>query len=182
MTTPPMTSTLSSQPSLPISDITPPASRGLSTLACFPVTLFMLPIYLTPFTGSQRVTKEVVDRRSPAWNKGRIYYSSASDEVIEAYSAQFTEDMAQFLQARAEEIADGGLMIIIFPARPAGWNFSFSSQYQYIFRHVGSLPHRHGQKGKDIAVAIWFIPYIQDFANIYILITFFFLLRVIDNS
>ena len=64
------------------------------------------------------VPKEVVDRTSPAWNKGRIHYSRASDEVVEAYSAQWAEDMALFLQARAQEIADGGLMILIFPARP----------------------------------------------------------------
>ena len=59
-----------------------------------------------------------VDRSSPAWNKGKIYCSSASDEVVEAYSAQCVEDMARFLLARAKEIADGGLMIMIFLARP----------------------------------------------------------------
>ena len=67
-----------------------------------------------------RVPKEVIDRTSPAWNKGRITYSSASDEVIEAFSAQCANDMARFLQARAEEIAEGGLMILIFPVRPNG--------------------------------------------------------------
>lgn len=65
-----------------------------------------------------RVPKKVVDRSSHAWNKGRIYYPSAADEVVEAYSAQCAEDMARFLQARAQEIADGGLMILIFAARP----------------------------------------------------------------
>ena len=65
-----------------------------------------------------RVPKKVVDRTSPAWNKGRIYYLNAADEVVEAYSAQCEEDMGRFLQARAEEIADGGLMILIFSARP----------------------------------------------------------------
>ncbi|KAJ9676872.1 hypothetical protein PVL29_022063 [Vitis rotundifolia] len=67
-----------------------------------------------------RVPKKVEDRSSPAWNKGRIYYLSAADEVVEAYSAQCAEDTARFLQARAQEIADGGLMILIFPARPDG--------------------------------------------------------------
>ncbi|KAJ9676873.1 hypothetical protein PVL29_022064 [Vitis rotundifolia] len=67
-----------------------------------------------------RVPKKVEDMSSPAWNKGRIYYVSAADEVVEAYSAQCAEDTARFLQARAQEIADGGLMILIFPARPDG--------------------------------------------------------------
>ena len=67
-----------------------------------------------------RVPKEVLDRSSPAWNKGRITYLSASDEVIEAYAAQCADDMARFLQARAQEIAEGGLLIIILLVRPNG--------------------------------------------------------------
>lgn len=65
-----------------------------------------------------RVPKKVVDRSSPAWNRGRISYLNTTDEVVEAYSDQSAEDMARFLQARAEEIADGGLIILIFSARP----------------------------------------------------------------
>lgn len=44
--------------------------------------------------------KEMADRCSPAWNKGRIYHLNAADEVIETYSAQHAKDMAQFLDAR----------------------------------------------------------------------------------
>ncbi|PQQ15537.1 putative S-adenosylmethionine-dependent methyltransferase [Prunus yedoensis var. nudiflora] len=40
-----------------------------------------------------RVPKEVADRNTPAWNKGRIYYSNSTDEVVRAYEAQYAEDM-----------------------------------------------------------------------------------------
>ncbi|KAK3023448.1 hypothetical protein RJ639_042660 [Escallonia herrerae] len=47
--------------------------------------------------------EEVLDINSPAWNKGKIYYTSASDEIFNAYAAQFANDMNNFLNARAEE-------------------------------------------------------------------------------
>ncbi|KAI3845187.1 hypothetical protein MKX03_024845 [Papaver bracteatum] len=51
-----------------------------------------------------------------AWNKGRIHYSNAPDEVFQAYSAQYVMDMEAFLLARAHEIVCGGLMFILVPA------------------------------------------------------------------
>ncbi|KAI3940186.1 hypothetical protein MKW92_019683 [Papaver armeniacum] len=56
------------------------------------------------------------DINSSAWNKGRIHYSSAPDEVFQAYSAQYVMDMEAFLLARGHEIVCGGLMFILVPA------------------------------------------------------------------
>lgn len=63
-----------------------------------------------------QVPKDIVDINSSAWNKGRIHYSSASDEVFQAYSAQYVKDMETFLLARAHEIVCGGLLFILVPA------------------------------------------------------------------
>ncbi|EXB30272.1 putative S-adenosylmethionine-dependent methyltransferase [Morus notabilis] len=60
-----------------------------------------------------RVPKAVTDKSSPAWNKGRVYYSNSRDEVIEAYKAQYQKDMEDFLQARAKEVVCGGFMVFI---------------------------------------------------------------------
>ncbi|XP_043703614.1 loganic acid O-methyltransferase-like [Telopea speciosissima] len=60
-----------------------------------------------------KVPKEVLDKDSPAWNKGKIYYESSPKEVVEAYSSQFAKDIESFLLARAEELVPGGLMILI---------------------------------------------------------------------
>ncbi|RXH77254.1 hypothetical protein DVH24_023528 [Malus domestica] len=56
-------------------------------------------------------------KNSPAWNKGRIHYSNSTDEVVRAYEAQHAEDMECFLNARAQEIADGGMMVLVIPGR-----------------------------------------------------------------
>ena len=60
-----------------------------------------------------QVPKQVIDKSSPAWNKGRVHYSNSGDEVIRAYKAQHEKDMEGFLQARAKEVVCGGLMVLI---------------------------------------------------------------------
>ncbi|XP_073057660.1 loganic acid O-methyltransferase-like [Primulina eburnea] len=67
-----------------------------------------------------KVPKELVDKNSPAWNKGKIHYTGARNEVVGAYAAQFDEDMDVFLNARGEEIVKGGMIVIIMPGVPDG--------------------------------------------------------------
>ncbi|KAM1158071.1 hypothetical protein ACFX13_029271 [Malus domestica] len=67
-----------------------------------------------------RVPKEIGNKESPAWNKGKIYYSSSTTEVTRAYETQHALDMERFLNARAQEIVYGGLMVLIIPCRPNG--------------------------------------------------------------
>lgn len=62
-----------------------------------------------------RIPKELVDKQSPAWNKGRIFYTDAPKEVVEAYSAQFARDFEVFLIARAEELVSRGFMALLLP-------------------------------------------------------------------
>ncbi|KAF3437217.1 hypothetical protein FNV43_RR19970 [Rhamnella rubrinervis] len=71
-----------------------------------------------------RVPKEVEDRNSPAWNKGRIHYGNASDETFKAYEAQCLKDMESFLDARAHEVVHGGLVALILPGCPIGIPYS----------------------------------------------------------
>ncbi|XP_059446644.1 loganic acid O-methyltransferase-like [Corylus avellana] len=65
-----------------------------------------------------KVPKEIMDNTSPAWNKGRIHYTNAPKEVVEAYATQFAMDMESFLCARAEELVVGGLMVLLIVAVP----------------------------------------------------------------
>ncbi|KAG5554138.1 hypothetical protein RHGRI_011871 [Rhododendron griersonianum] len=64
------------------------------------------------------VPEELLDKSSVAWNKGRINYTSASEQVATAYATQFAKDMDIFFSSRADEIAAGGIMILIMPALP----------------------------------------------------------------
>ncbi|KAJ4717170.1 S-adenosylmethionine-dependent methyltransferase [Melia azedarach] len=65
-----------------------------------------------------KVPKEVVDR-----NKSNVFNSSEK-EVVEAYSTQLKSDIECFLNARAEELVPGGLMLILAGAIPDGVSIS----------------------------------------------------------
>lgn len=73
-----------------------------------------------------KAPQEIGDLNSLACNRGRIYYSNAPDEVGKAYSAQFAKDIESFLTARAQELASGGLLALLFPGRQDG---TLPSQY-----------------------------------------------------
>ena len=59
-----------------------------------------------------KVPEEVGDHNSLAWNKSKAYCSGTNKEVTEAYFAQFRKDLNRFLNARAEELVIGGLLVI----------------------------------------------------------------------
>nr|QCF60522.1 O-methyltransferase [Salvia dorisiana] len=65
-----------------------------------------------------QVPKAVGDHMSPAWNKGKVHYTGAKQEVVEAYSDHYAHDIKSFLEARAEELVAGGLMALLVPADP----------------------------------------------------------------
>ncbi|KAI4352139.1 hypothetical protein L6164_006420 [Bauhinia variegata] len=65
-----------------------------------------------------QVPKQVLDSKSPSWDKNNIHYMNASEELHEAYSAQYKNDMESFLNARAEELVVGGLIVIVVPSVP----------------------------------------------------------------
>ncbi|XP_043705110.1 loganic acid O-methyltransferase-like [Telopea speciosissima] len=73
-----------------------------------------------------KVPKEVFDKNSSAWNKGKIHYPTSKIEVVEAYSTQFVRDMESFLLARAQELVFGGLMTLIIPGLADGFPISKS--------------------------------------------------------
>lgn len=71
-----------------------------------------------------KVPEKLVDNKSNAWNKGKIYYTSAPVAVANAYAAQFGKDMEVFLSARAKEMVSGGMMVVTVPSLPEGINHS----------------------------------------------------------
>ncbi|XP_008244568.2 PREDICTED: probable S-adenosylmethionine-dependent methyltransferase At5g38100 [Prunus mume] len=93
-----------------------------------------------------QVPKAVMDRNGPAWNKGRIFYSDASDDVVSAYEAQNAEDMERFLHARAQEIVSGGLMVFFIPGRPDGTPHSHTLP-NVIYQILGSCLMDLARKG-----------------------------------
>ncbi|XP_015161017.1 probable S-adenosylmethionine-dependent methyltransferase At5g38100 [Solanum tuberosum] len=54
-----------------------------------------------------KIPKELLDEKSPTWNKGLIHYGTSNIDVVNAYIAQFEKDMEIFFNTRAEEIVPG---------------------------------------------------------------------------
>nr|XP_043639088.1 loganic acid O-methyltransferase-like [Erigeron canadensis] len=61
------------------------------------------------------IPNELIDKKSPAFNKGKIFYTDSCNEVVQVYAKQFARDMEVFLNARAEELVPGGLMTLLLP-------------------------------------------------------------------
>ncbi|XP_062029067.1 loganic acid O-methyltransferase-like [Rosa rugosa] len=72
------------------------------------------------FQWLSRVPPELLDSNSPAFNKGRIMYGNSASEVGQAFSDQYAKDMQSFFDARAQELAPGGLLLFLIPGRPDG--------------------------------------------------------------
>ncbi|KAL0430211.1 UNVERIFIED_CONTAM: Loganic acid O-methyltransferase [Sesamum radiatum] len=97
-----------------------------------------------------QVPKAVADPNSPAWNKGKIGYVGAKQEVYDAYSNQFAKDIESFLEARAQELVSGGLMALVVPAFPKRFDCSnpFHKEQVVLQDHIGSILMDMAKKGR----------------------------------
>ncbi|KAK4395529.1 Loganic acid O-methyltransferase [Sesamum angolense] len=84
-----------------------------------------------------RVPEGVCDRKLAAWNEGRVHYTGSSEDVVRAYGDQFEKDMGVFMKARADEIVEGGLMVLIMPGIPDGASHS-QLLFGVLFNFLGS--------------------------------------------
>ncbi|KAI5333860.1 hypothetical protein L3X38_023992 [Prunus dulcis] len=60
-----------------------------------------------------QVPESVVDKRSAAYNKGRVFIHGAKESTVNAYKKQFQADLASFLRLRAKELKKGGSMFLV---------------------------------------------------------------------
>ncbi|XP_006652977.3 indole-3-acetate O-methyltransferase 1-like [Oryza brachyantha] len=66
-----------------------------------------------------QVPEGVADKRSPAYNKGKVFAHGASEETGAAYRRQFWSDVSRFLGCRAVELKPGGAIFVVFLGRPS---------------------------------------------------------------
>ena len=112
--------THSFRPSLQRGNIMQQACRVHFILAYFlrpPFTLFSLPMPCNLFLKYQMRcwTKALL-----LGIKGGSTTQMLHPKFFESYAAQYAKDIECFLNARAQEVACGGLMAIIVPCRPNG--------------------------------------------------------------
>lgn len=61
----------------------------------------------------EQVPESVTDKKSNAYNKGRVFIHGASESTADAYKKQFQRDLAAFLRCRSQELKSGGSMFIV---------------------------------------------------------------------
>ncbi|KAK4400002.1 putative S-adenosylmethionine-dependent methyltransferase [Sesamum angolense] len=94
------------------------------------------------------VPKAVADHNSPAWNNGKVHYTEARQEVFEAYSNHYANNIGAFLDARAQELVQGGLMALLVPAVPAFKNSGTSYTTPTEIDLIGSCLVDMAKKGR----------------------------------
>ncbi|KAE9605282.1 putative loganate O-methyltransferase [Lupinus albus] len=82
--------------------------------------------------------QELEEKNSPTWNKGRVHYTSASKEVVDAYAAQFANDVRDFLDARAKELVPGGMLVMVMQGIPNGMHHS-DTVNGMMYDYMGSI-------------------------------------------
>ncbi|KAG8382828.1 hypothetical protein BUALT_Bualt05G0119000 [Buddleja alternifolia] len=94
------------------------------------------------------VPKAVVDFTSPAWNKGKVYYTGSKQDVFDAYSNHYAKDIGSFLEARAQELVSGGLMALLVPGVPTFENSGTSYTTPVEMDLIGSCLMDMANKGR----------------------------------
>lgn len=64
-----------------------------------------------------QIPDDVLDKNSPAFNKGDMWMIRGRSEVGAAFKKQADLDLKLFLSARAEEMVPGGLLFMFFNGR-----------------------------------------------------------------
>jgi indole-3-acetate O-methyltransferase len=79
----------------------------------------------------------VLDKRSTAYNKGRVFIHGASESTANAYKKRFQTDLAGFLRSRSQEMKRGGSMFLVClgrtsvdPADQGGAGLLFGTHFQ----------------------------------------------------
>ncbi|KAG6385616.1 hypothetical protein SASPL_154452 [Salvia splendens] len=64
-----------------------------------------------------QIPEEVVDKKSMAYNEGRIFIHGAKESTVNAFKKQFERDLGAFLCSRSKELKSGGSMFLVFLGR-----------------------------------------------------------------
>ena len=108
-----------------------------------------------------KIPEELLDKDSPAWNKGRIYYLNSPREVYNAYRSRFYGDVENFLNARAKEIVQGGMMVITAAGCPDGVDsHSDGSCFGLTFDLMGSALMDMAKEVSQNLIAFFFCLFI----------------------
>ncbi|KAK4373911.1 hypothetical protein RND71_004588 [Anisodus tanguticus] len=119
-----------------------------------------------------QVPDVVLDKRSVAYNKGRIYIHGANEITANAYKKQFQTDLAGFLAARSKEMKRGGSMFLVClgrtsvdPTDQGGAGLLFGTHFQDAWDDLVQEGLITSEKRNDFNIPVY-APSIQDFKEV----------------
>ncbi|KAK7320347.1 hypothetical protein VNO77_29748 [Canavalia gladiata] len=119
-----------------------------------------------------QVPECVVDKRSNAYNKGRVFIDGADEITANAYKKQFQTDLAGFLSARSMEIKRGGSMFLVClgrtsvdPTDQGGAGLLFGTHFQDAWDDLVQEGLISQEKRDSFNIPVY-APSLQDFKEV----------------
>ncbi|KAM7251253.1 hypothetical protein ACFE04_023136 [Oxalis oulophora] len=119
-----------------------------------------------------QVPESIMDKRSPAYNKGKVFIHGANEATINAYKKQFQTDLGCFLSARSKEMKRGGSMFLVClgrtsmdPADQGGAAHLFGTHFQDAWEDLVQEGLVSSEKRDNFNIPVY-APSIQDFKEV----------------
>ncbi|GMH05771.1 hypothetical protein Nepgr_007611 [Nepenthes gracilis] len=119
-----------------------------------------------------QVPEGVLDKRSTAYNKGRVFIHGANESTAHAYRKQFQADLAGFLRARSVEMKRGGSMFLVClgrtsvdPTDQGGAGLLFGTHFQDAWDDLVQESLISSEKRDSFNIPVY-APSLQDFKEV----------------
>ncbi|KAL9233677.1 hypothetical protein vseg_008641 [Gypsophila vaccaria] len=119
-----------------------------------------------------QVPEKVLDKRSKAYNKGRVCIHGSNESSANAYKLQFQSDLASFLKARSLELKFGGSMFLVClgrtsmdPTDQGGAGLLFGTHFQDAWNDLVLEGLITSEKRDNFNIPVY-APSLQDFKEV----------------
>ncbi|KAF4378065.1 hypothetical protein F8388_020701 [Cannabis sativa] len=119
-----------------------------------------------------QVPECVLDKRSAAYNKGRVFIHGANEITAKAYKKQFQMDLAGFLTSRSKEMKRGGSMFLVClgrtsldPTDQGGAGLLFGTHFQDAWDDLIQEGLISSEKRDNFNIPVY-APSLQDFKEV----------------
>ncbi|KAF5180440.1 Indole-3-acetate o-methyltransferase [Thalictrum thalictroides] len=119
-----------------------------------------------------QVPESVTDKRSTAYNKGRVFIHGAGESTTSAYKKQFQTDLAAFLRSRSVELKKEGSMFLIClgrtsmdPCDQGGAGILFGTHFQDAWDDLVQESLVDSEKRDSFNIPVY-APSLQEFKEI----------------
>ncbi|KAL4185136.1 hypothetical protein AMTRI_Chr10g4480 [Amborella trichopoda] len=119
-----------------------------------------------------QVPESVMDKRSTAWNEGRIFVHGSSESTAMAYKRQFQQDLAVFLRSRSREIKVAGCMFLVClgrtspnPSDQGGAAYLFGNHFEDAWNDLVEEGLMDANKRDSFNIPVY-APSLEDFREV----------------